>query len=206
MKKLFVKMLAIFILVNVSAVSAQKLGHVDLDSLISLMPEFKAAKEKSEGKLKSLEGFLMNLKNEYDQKAQIYQTNYATMSEMEKKDMEEQLSGMQQRIQSRQVEAQTEYQTYSNNMMKPIYDKAKKAIEKVAKANGYKYIFDTAVGNILYSEPGDDVLQLVKKEMDAMPAAKLPDGGASTNDGMGKPGGNGTNPKPGGTKPKPGGK
>ncbi len=207
MKKIIVRVLTLCFLTLGTTLNAQKIGHVDLDSLITLMPEFKTAKEKSEAKLKSLETFLLNLKNEFEQKYQIYTEKAATMSEMERKDMEEQLSAMQQRIQSRQAEAQTDYQNYSNNMMKPIYDKAKKAIEAVAKANNYKYILDTSVGNVLYSEPADDVLQLVKKQMDSMPLAKLPDGGTTDS---GTQGGGGVKPAGGGTggqvKPKTGGK
>jgi outer membrane protein len=172
----------------------QKIGHVNLDSLISLMPEFKTAKEKSESKLKSLESFLMNLKGEYDQKVQKAQTDYNTMSEIERKNIEEELAGMQQRIQARQTEAQNEYQVYNNSMLKPIYDKAKKAIEKVAKASGYKYIFDTTAGNVLYSEASDDVIMLVKKELDTMPAIKLPDNPTMQDAGKGN------------MKPKTGGK
>lgn len=185
----------VFFLFTGSALKAQKIGHVNLDSLIALMPEFKTAKEKSEAKLKSLENFLMNLKNEYDQKVQKAQTDYNNMSDLERKNLEEELAGMQQRIQSRQAEAQNEYQVYNNNMLKPIYDKAKKAIEKVAKDNSYKYIFDTTAGNVLYSEASDDVLKIVKKELDAMPPVKLPDSG-TTDPGKGN----------GGKSNKPGGK
>jgi outer membrane protein len=189
-------LLAIFFASTACFLYGQKIGHVNLDSLISLMPEFKTAKEKSEAKLKSLESFLMNLKGEYDQKVQKAQTDYNNMSEIERKNIEEELAGMQQRIQARQTEAQNEYQVYNNSMLKPIYDKAKKAIEKVAKTSGYKYIFDTTAGNVLYSEPADDVIMLVKKELDTMPAVKLPDN--PTSQDAGKSGGN--------LKPKTGGK
>ena len=184
MKKL-TTIIAIVFLSTACLLHGQKIGHVNLDSLISLMPEFKAAKEKSEGKLKSLESFLMNLKSEYDQKVQKAQADYNNMSDIERKNIEEELAGMQQRIQARQTEAQSEYQVYNNNMLKPIYDKAKKAIEKVAKSNSYKYIFDTTAGNVLYSESSDDVIQLVKKELDSMPAVKLPDNPSTQDSGKG---------------------
>ena len=187
--------IGLILLTGFFGMKAQKLGHVNLDSLISLMPEFKSAKEKSEAKLKSLESFLMNLKSEYDQKLQKAQADFNNMSEIERKNIEEELAGMQQRIQSRQTEAQNEYQVYNNNMLKPIYDKARKAIEKVAKTNNYKFIFDTTPGNILYSEAADDVLMLVKKELDTMPPVKLSESG-----GLEPAKGNG------GAKPKTGGK
>jgi outer membrane protein len=210
MKKTILSLLTFAFLSLSSAAFAQKIGHVDLDSLITLMPEYKTAKEKSEAKLKSLESFLMNLKTEFEQKYQNYMTNSGTMSDLQRKDIEEELTAMQQRIQSRQAEAQTEYQNYNNMMMKPIYEKAKKAIETVAKANNYKYIFDSTIGNILYSEPADDVLPLVKKQLDSMPLAKFPDSGGGATEKPNNAGGGATNPKPntggGGQKPKTGGK
>ena len=33
---------------------------------------------------------------------------------------------------------------------------------------------DTSTGNVLYSEAADDILQLVKKKLETMPAALIP--------------------------------
>jgi len=50
--------------------------------------------------------------------------------------------------------------------MKPVIEKADSAIKKVAKANGFTYIFDTSTGVILYfSEQSVDIGPLVKKEL-----------------------------------------
>jgi outer membrane protein len=51
------------------------------------------------------------------------------------------------------------------DLINPIIEKAKKAIEQVAKENGYTYIFDTSVGAVLYWEESDNVLSLVKKKL-----------------------------------------
>jgi outer membrane protein len=53
-------------------------------------------------------------------------------------------------------------------------EKAKKGIEAVAKEGGYKYVLDTSVGNVLYSEPADDIFAAVKKKLDSMPLANIP--------------------------------
>ena len=50
-------------------------------------------------------------------------------------------------------------------MLKPIVDRAKKAIEEVGKENGYTYIFDAGVGAVLYSQDSDDIMPLVKKKL-----------------------------------------
>ena len=72
---------------------------------------------------------------------------------------------MQQRIQDFQVSAQQDLQKKNDEIARPVYTKAKKAIEQVAKENGYKFVFDTSSGSVLYSEPGDDILPLVKKKL-----------------------------------------
>jgi outer membrane protein len=58
--------------------------------------------------------------------------------------------------------------------LKPIIDKAKKAIEDVAKENGYTYIFDSSVGVLLYYENSDDIMTLVKKKLGLSLTAPAP--------------------------------
>ena len=50
-------------------------------------------------------------------------------------------------------------------LLKPIVDRAKKAIEEVGKENGYTYIFDSGIGTVLYSQDSDDIMPLVKKKL-----------------------------------------
>ena len=58
--------------------------------------------------------------------------------------------------------------------------KATIAIDLVAKENGYKYVLDTSSGNVLYTEPADDILPLVKKKLETLPAAQIPGAQGST--------------------------
>ena len=52
-----------------------------------------------------------------------------------------------------------------NEILKPIIDKAKKAINDVAKEKGYDYILDTGLGMVLYASDSEDILPLVKKKL-----------------------------------------
>ena len=83
-----------------------------------------------------------------------------------KKTKEEELTAMQQRIQTFQTNAQQELQKKESELLKPIIEKAKKAIEEVAKENGYTYIFDTGTGMLLYwPKDADDIISLVKTKL-----------------------------------------
>lgn len=158
---------------------AQKIAHLSLDSLVSSMPETKTAREQAQNYLKDLEKTVMSMEQELQTKYNDYLANEATMSDLVKKTKQEELQSLQKRIEDFKTQAQQDYQAKYQMLINPILEKAKKAIELVAKENGYKYVLDASAGFILYSEPSDDILPAVKKKMDTMPPAKLP---GTTND------------------------
>lgn len=170
---------------------AQKIAHLSLDSLVSGMPETKIAREQAQNYLKDLEKTVMSMEQELQTKYNDYLANEATMSDLVKKTKQEELQSLQRRIEDFKSQAQQDYQAKYQLLINPILDKAKKAIEIVAKESGYKYVLDASAGFILYSEPSDDILPLVKKKLDSMPPANLP----GTN--------NNTQQDKGGSKPTP---
>ena len=56
-------------------------------------------------------------------------------------------------------------QKKQNELLEPMVNKAKKAVEDVAKELGYKNVIDSSVGVLLYSDPADDIMAQVKKKM-----------------------------------------
>ena len=172
--------LALFILSTIGICNAQKVGHIHLDSLISMMPETKTAKEVAQNYWKDLEKTVITMDNEFQTKYNDYLAGQATMSDLIKKTKEDELQSLQKRIEDFKQQAQQEYQKKSAELTAPIMNKAKKGVEAVAKEGGFKYIIDTSTGNVLYSEAADDVLILVKKKLDAMPLATIPGAGAAT--------------------------
>lgn len=176
--------------------NAQKIAHVNLDSLIATMPEAKTAKDVAQNYYKSIENEVLTMQTELETKYQKYleEEQKGTMSTLVKENKQKELTELQKRIEEFRMQAQTDYQRKTAELMTPIYDKAKKGIEAVAKEGGYKYVLDTTPGqsSVLYSEPSDDIYAAVKKKLDAMPAAVIP--GAGNNSGSSN--------QTGGTKPK----
>jgi hypothetical protein len=66
------------------------------------------------------------------------------------------------RIQEFQENAQKTLQQREQDLLKPIIDRAKKAISDVASENGYTYILDSGTAAVLYSQDSDDIMPLVK--------------------------------------------
>jgi outer membrane protein len=87
------------------------------------------------------------------------------MSDLIRQTKERELQDMGARIQEFQENAEKKLQDRQQEVLKPIIDRAKKAIEDVAKENGYTYIFDTSVGALLYQQDSEDILPLVKKKL-----------------------------------------
>jgi outer membrane protein len=179
MKKIFKTVAILFVAASMQQAVAQKIAHIQLDSLITIMPETKQAQDVAQGYLKDLEKQVASMKAEFDAKYQDYVTNEAGYSDLVKKTKQEELQTLNQRIEDFRTQAQQDYQKKSADLSKPIYEKAKKAVDAVAKENGFKYVLDTSTGIVLFHEPSDDIFALVKKKLDTMPAAVIPTGGAN---------------------------
>ncbi|MFH2141422.1 MAG: OmpH family outer membrane protein [Bacteroidota bacterium] len=169
MKRLFIVVSVIIILLSsLTSFSQvkQKFGHIDSNELLTLMPERETAKTAIETHAKQLEDQLIAMQKELELKYNDYVEKQATYSDLVKKTKEEEITSMQKRMQDFQTTAQSDLQTKEMELLQPIIEKAKKAIEEVAKEKGYSYIFDIGSGALLYwPEDSDDILPLVKEKL-----------------------------------------
>jgi len=155
----------ILVCLSASVSNAQKVGHVNSNDLLLAMPERKQAESALQDYAKQLENQLKTMSAEYESKVQEYQTKETMMTDVIKQDKVKEINSLEERIKTFQETAQESLQKKEQELMAPMINKAKKAIEDVAKENNYKYILDSSVGVLLYSEPSDDVMSLVKKKM-----------------------------------------
>ena len=132
---------------------------------MQVMPGRDTAQQALQNLQAQLEDEFKTMATEYQNKVEQFQRDQATMSQAMQQTKMQDLEDMKKRIESFQEQAQTELQEKQEELLKPLIDKAKAAIDKVAKENGYSYVFDTAQGVVLYSEGGDDIIELVKKEL-----------------------------------------
>ena len=58
-----------------------------------------------------------------------------------------------------------EFQKRSAEMMRPLYDKARAAIEKVAAAQGFNYVLDSSPGGSVIMATGKDLMPDVKSDL-----------------------------------------
>ena len=151
---------------STSFMNAQsKVAHINTAELVESMPTMKAAQGELEKLAKTYETDIQTMIKEYQNKTTQYDAEASTKTDEENQKRLTEVTGMQQSIGAYQKQAQEDLQKKEAELMTPIYDKARVAIQKVAKAQGYNYVLDSMNGQgVLYAD-GKDLLADVKKEL-----------------------------------------
>jgi len=162
--KLFIVVLVAGLSMNIQAQTGLKIGHIDFQELISVMPGQEALNKELETYVAGLETQLQTMQNEYQTKMADYQATQATMSEIIRQTKEKEIIDLQGRIEAFNQQAQYDIQNKQVELTEPMIKKAKEAIEAVAKENGFTYIINGNEQILLYKS-GTDILPLVKKKL-----------------------------------------
>lgn len=153
----------------------QKIGYADWDKIFSQMPEYKQIDADLKAHSNQLKATMDAKQKELEQKYQAYQNMPATTPDAIRADKEAELNRLQESLQKFSQDAQTSLQNKQNQLMDPVFTKVAKAIEDVAKENGYTFIIQAQLlqgGDILlYSDEKYDVSTLVLKKMGVTVAA-----------------------------------
>lgn len=167
MKRILVLVAVAFLALPV-ATMAQKLGHINSQQLLSLMPESKQAEDKLKTKAQEIESQMKDLRTQYETLFKEYAKGVEakSLTDEARKAKEDSLQAMQAKIQSYQEQAQKDFEKMQGELSGPIFEKANKAIQTVGKKNGFTYIFDTSARSIVYvADNSQDILNLVKAEL-----------------------------------------
>lgn len=148
-----------------NAQQAVKLGHIDRQKLMLALPERKDAEARMQAFAKSLDERLKAMGAEYEAKVAEAQGRAETMTQTEKEMAVREINGLEQRIQDAREKAQDDLAKQEEELLRPMVEKANKAINEVAAANGFTYVFDISTGLVLYYEKGEDIMTLVKAKL-----------------------------------------
>ena len=149
-----------------STINAQsKVAHIDTQQLISEMPDMKAAQNQLQKLQKTYQTELQTMSTELQNKMKQYQAEASTKTDEENAKRAQEVQGTRDNILKYEQNAQQEMGKKQENLIKPIMDKARLAIQKVARAKGYQYVIDSTAGSGLILADGPDLLEDVKKEL-----------------------------------------
>jgi len=160
MKKLFL-MLA---MVLPMLASAQKLGHINSQELLMLMPELKVMQAKLDTLAGQYEAQFANMQEEFNNKVAAFQKDQATMTAGVREFRQQEIAEMEQRIYLFRETAQKDIQSKQQEYLIPIQQRMMDAIKKVGAAEECVYVFDS-MAMLYISDTAIDLLPLVKKEL-----------------------------------------
>jgi len=173
MKKLIVG--AVMALGIFSASAQSKIGYINTDELMSLMPEAAKVNTELNEYQVSLQQQKQTLAIEAEKKRDQYFKDSAALNASMKEIRRDELVKLYQRLDGYDQEAQEKAGQYAQTKIAPIREKAMDAIKAIAKEKGYAYVIDNSTGLLLVMPPGDDLLPFVKTKLgikDPVPAGK----------------------------------
>ena len=141
-----------------------KIAHINTQDLITAMPEYKAAQTQLETLTKSYQAEIQGMATEFQNKVKQYEAEAPTKTDEENSKRGQEIQGMQDNIRQYQSQAQQDMQTKEMDLLKPITEKAKTAILKVSRGQGFDYVLDSSQGVAILTD-GKNLLDDVKKEL-----------------------------------------
>jgi len=165
-----IKIIMMFLLVGtVMGVSAQKkatkIATIDSQKLLQMMPEYDSIQTVYNREYSQIQQTGQQMYADLQKLQQEYTTKKDSMTDFMKSMKLQEIEDLTNRIQTFEQNAQGQLQNLIQKLQQPIIDKIKKAIEEVAKENGYTHVIDTATGALLYFDEAYDIMDLVKAKL-----------------------------------------
>ena len=154
MKKALKLTLAVALMMGATSLYAQKFGRINSQEIVMAMPETKEMQPNLETFGKELNENIETINVEFNNKLQEYQKTANTLTDAVREMKAKELEDLQRRSQEFQQMAQRDYAKKQEELLQPIIEKAKAAIDKIAAAGGYLFVFDTSAGSLAYFDDG----------------------------------------------------
>lgn len=164
MKKSGLLLALAMMVMSFGTMNAQKSATLDVAGILNAMPEKKKADIDLEAFAKTKGIELEKQEKALQTEIEAYQKGAAKLTEAQRTAKEQELQKKVQNFQQLQQLAQQDLAKRQGEAYAPIEKKINDAVEEVAKANGYDFIFDANTVGLIY-KGGADATEAVKKEL-----------------------------------------
>ncbi|MEY3591828.1 MAG: hypothetical protein RLZZ38_797 [Bacteroidota bacterium] len=159
----------LFFVLSLRLASAQSYAYIDSDYILENVPEYAEAKERldkmAERWTKEIEdryATIKDLKSKYDREEVLLPKEEREKRKSEIQKLEQEAIDLQ----TQHFGSNGDYFQKRQELIKPIQDRVFTAMKKVAKREGYAFVFDKAnQSNLLYAEKEFDISNEVLEEM-----------------------------------------
>ena len=156
---------AFLTLAPLTVFTQSNVAHINVQQLISEMPEVVAAQNELAKLEKDYTTQIDNAFKEFQTKAQSYSADAANQTDVTNQARQKELESMQTNLQEFRDSAAQELQKKQMDLMTPLLEKARNAITKVGKEQGFKYVIDSSPNGGLILAEGKDLIEDVKREL-----------------------------------------
>ena len=142
-----------------------KFGYINRDELLKAMPDYDSANVKLENLRKVLLSQLALMQDEFNNKTTAFNNGSNSLSDVLRKNKEEELKDLNNRIQLFQVKATQQINDKNAELVQPLLLKADKAIKDVAKEQSITIVFDVGVLYYFDEKKSINMLPLIKTKL-----------------------------------------
>jgi len=170
--KLILAVVAVMLAAGAQAQSGMKIGYADVDYILSQLPEAKQVEADLQSHSTQLQTQIQSKYQEYQTKLATYQQGAANMVDAVRKEKEQELTDLGNRLQQFEQDAQASLQKKQNTLMQPLFTKVGNMINTVAGELGYDYILSTGIGGvdiILFAKDENDISDKVLTKLGVTP-------------------------------------
>ena len=157
-------LLAFVALLGMTDAVAQKFGHLNAQDILLTLPESAEAQTSIEAAAAEYETEVSRMQSELETKFADYQAKAATWPDAIRQQKERELQQLDAGLQEFGMTIQNDLAQMEQQLLAPMIERVRDAIEAVGKEQGFTYIFDTSTGVTLYNG-GEDVTDLVKTKL-----------------------------------------
>ncbi len=155
-------LIAVFTLGFTNVKAQTKIAHINTEELVAAMPETKALQTKLEKLGKTYDNEMKAKETELKAKFERYNKEFESQTEVTNAQRTKEVQLEAQKIEQFKAEAMRDLQRQEQEGLKPILEKAEKAIDAVATAQGFDYVLNAAT---LVIAKGKDLLEDVKTKL-----------------------------------------
>ncbi len=190
--KQFIGCMIVLVLCALPAAAQVKIGYFNSDAVMKVLPDAIDAQKQLDQLVADWQQEINKMQDEWKHKFDDYDKRKLIMTDQRRADAERELRDLDQKIvdyRNQKFGQNGELFNKQNELMKPVQDRVFKAVQDIAKEDGYDYIFDKSSDVLLmYTNEKYDITQRVADKLKiVMPATTtLPSHPATTTPPTGK--------------------
>ncbi|WP_026914170.1 OmpH family outer membrane protein [Christiangramia portivictoriae] len=142
-----------------------KVAHIATQELVQSLPEYKSAMDQLQKLEKTYDAEIKDMLSEAQSTMQRYEAEANTKSDEENQKRGAEIQAAQRRIQEHSAKARQDLQKKETDLLRPVLEKVRASIQKVARAKGYDYVLDSTTGTGVLLADGYDLTTDVKKDL-----------------------------------------